>query len=147
MKKLLILTSFISFSTMAQTSATLLLKGVIPEVFTVGIVSEQNATMLDLTTNQNDLKVATLNERSNHKLGYKISFSSENHGKLKNDSHSITYTMKYGNQSVNLTGQSFNKVFTNASTVSSDLKISYSGSPDLASGTYTDTVTVTISAN
>ena len=150
MKKLhIILASMLTLPVYSQTMGTLLLKGEIPSIMSVVIVPETVSSNLPLTQSQTDLKIATINERSNDRDGYSISITSENLGKLMNTyGENLHYTMKYNGDNVNLAnGQSFSYVFTNASMKSRDLSVSYTADGNLSAGLYTDTITVTITGN
>lgn len=146
--KLFLITALTLFTLPAfsATSATLLLKGVVSPVLSVAIAPESAAANLDLSTSQTDLLVGTMTERSNNSTGYTLSFSSANNGKLINGAEYVSYTLKYGTTALTFP-QSISKSFTNAAPINTDLKISYIGNDSLMSGTYEDTVTVTITAN
>jgi hypothetical protein len=155
MKKLLMATALLTLttSTFAATSGTLLLRGSVPRILSITVTGETIAQTLDLTTNKTDLKVATVNEKSNSKTGYKITVASANLGKLKrtDGSEVFTYTMKYGNQAVNL-GSSQDLVISNVAgtvNVNKDVSVSYTGvaQDSMVEGTYEDTVTLSIAAN
>lgn len=152
MKKIILAASLtaLSFSSLAATTATLLLKGTINPIVSVQVTPEPIATTLDLTTTQASTKVATVQEKSNASSGYKVTISSLNQGILKNDQHSMIYTMSYGGQVLNLASpitQTNNA--TNAGAVNKNVTISYTGIPadQLMAGDYTDTITFTIAPN
>ena len=83
--KILVVTSLISlsFSSLAATSGTLLLKGEVGQVLSIAVTPESIATTLPLDESQSDTKVATVNEKSNLAGGYKVKVSSENVGKTR----------------------------------------------------------------
>lgn len=153
MKKLItaIAITTITASSFAATSGTLLLKGTIAPVVSIAVSAEAIASTLDLTASPANLKVASVNEKSNSNTGYKVTISSANLGVLKNGTaDSVTYTMTYDNASVNLASPAV-QTHTSAAAVNvnKDVKISYTGRPQdqLVAGDYTDTVTFTIAAN
>lgn len=139
--------------TLAATSGNLLLKGIVPEELSITVTPETIAASLPLDTTQADTKVATINEKSNSNTGYKVSISSSNLGNLVHESvssSSIAYTLKYDSTTVDLAnGDDF--TFNSAASVDTnkDVEISYTGVPhaSLIEGSYSDTVTFTISAN
>ena len=156
MKMFLSFTVFLSLSSsaFASTTGTLLLQGVVAKKVTIAVTSGTVASALDLETTQTDLKVATVNEQSNSKTGYKLSITSANLGKLKrtDGAEVFNYTLKYGGSAVGLTTAS-GTVFTNSAgsvvNVTKDLAISYTGVSGslMVEGTYADTITMNIAAN
>lgn len=153
MKHLLILAT-LAFSsiTFAATSGTLLLQGVVAKKLSITVSPETASAALDLTTSQTNLKVASVNEKSNSKSGYSVTISSTNHGNLKraDGPEVFAYTMKYGGSAVNLSaaGTSFNHTESSSVNIDKDLAISYTGATaeSMVEGTYTDTLTLNISA-
>ena len=152
MKKLLVLALLIS-NAQAATTGSLLLQGIIlpTRSITVTAVSGVN-TNLDLTTTQTDLKVATVNEKSNSILGYKVTITSLNLSKLKRSGGTevFPYTLKYNEISAPVSTVAGYSVTYPAGlvNVNRDLDISYTGvsAETLVEGTYQDTLTLTISA-
>jgi hypothetical protein len=156
MKNLLIALTF-SLTTSAVYSATvgtLLLQSNVPTKIAIVVTPVSVASALDLSTTQADLKVATVNESSNSKTGYKVTITSANLGKLKrtDGSEVFSYSLKYGGSAVGLSTAS-GSVFTNASAsivnVNKDLNVSYTGiTPEsMIEGTYQDTLTLNIASN
>lgn len=157
MKKLLIATALFaitSTSVFAATSGSLLLQGIVAKKVSIVVTSQAVASALDLETSQSDLKVASVNEKSNSKTGYKVTITSANLGKLKrtDGAEVFSYTLKYGGAAVGLS-TSAGTVFTNSSAssvnVNKDLAISYSGvaGETMVEGTYADTLTLNIASN
>jgi hypothetical protein len=64
----------------------LILRGNVPQILSIQVNAEAQATELDLSTSQNDLKVATVQEKSNSSTGYQVSISSANSGALLHES-------------------------------------------------------------
>jgi len=153
MKKFAIVASLLTLSTtsFAATSGTLLLRGSVQRVLSISVTADSVAQTLDLSNTKIDLKVATVNEKSNSKAGYKVSISSANLGKLKrtDGDEVFSYTMKYGNQDVNLGSAQDISNAAGIVNVNKDVSVSYTGiAQDLmVEGTYEDTVTFTIAAN
>lgn len=152
-KRILALSALILSSVAtAATTGSLILRGNVPDILSIEVTAEAIATTLDLSTTQADLKVATVQEKSNSETGYTVSISSANDGSLvrSGGSESITYTMKYNGVAVDLSGvDTFNNAAAAAVTVNKDVTISYVGQDfdDLVAGDYEDTVTFSIAAN
>lgn len=153
MKLLLALTlTTLSLGAMAQTSATLILKGQVAQVLKITLVEETLARNLPLSTTQTNSKVATVTETSNSASGYKVTLSSTNNGKLTrvNGTEKFPYTLSYGSQTgMDLTTPQSISNPALALARTQDVKISYQGVPaeQMTAGDYTDTVTFTIAAN
>lgn len=151
MKKLLILSVFIANSALAATTGTLNLIGIIPKKVEITVTSKPVASALDLETTASNLSVGTLTGKSNVNAGYKISVVSANAGKLVHSTVStefINYTLKIDAASVSLAGTGFLS-FTGKAPFTKDVNISYTGVDAFTKedGTYSDTLTFTISAN
>lgn len=153
MKKFLALTlTLTTLSSYAATSASLLLKGNVPEILSIGVTAETIAANLPLNVTQTNTKVATVQEKSNSKTGYKVTITSANQGKLVRNTgtEQFPYSLAYNNQALNLASP---VVITNtaaaAVTANKNVTISYTGvAHDLmVAGDYVDTVTFTIAAN
>lgn len=156
MKKFLAVTTLLALTTTsyAATTGTLLLQGVVTQKISVSVTPASAASTLDLTSNQTDLSVASVNEISNSKTGYKLTISSANLGKLKRTDGSdvFAYSMKYNGSAVAL-GSAAGTTITNSSAAAvnanKSVTISYTGAAaeTMVEGTYADTVTFTIAAN
>lgn len=156
MKKLLAGATILLMTTssFAATTGTLLLQGLVAQKISVFVTSQAIASTLDLSTSQTDLVVATMNEKSNSKSGYKMTISSVNLSKLKRTDglEVLSYTMKYNGSAVALSSAAGSTI-TNSSAssvnINRNVSISYTGiSAELmVEGTYADTVTFTIAAN
>ncbi len=147
--KLITLITFLIMTKYAftATSGSIILRGNVPRVLSVSIVSN-GSTSLDLGSTQNDLIIGYVNSLSNSSLGYKITFDSLNNGKLLNGTAFVAYSLKYDSTLLDLNGLSeINKSVIGLE--SKPLKISYIG-VDLESieaGDYEDVVTVSVVAN
>lgn len=159
MKKVLIASTILSFATLssafAATEGTLLLQGQIDPVLSLSVAGETGVhDDLDLTASPTGLKVAEVSENSNAANGYKIEVKSDNASSLKNGTlDSVAYTLSYGAGGPVTLTTSYQEV-KNAGVggvynVTEDVTISYTGraADQLAAGTYSDTVTFSISAN
>lgn len=153
MKKLITLSLLsLCFSSMAATQADLVLKGLVAPILDISISHEANASLLDLSQPANDVKVATLTEKSNYALGYKIKAKSTNAGKLAHptDANSfVNYTLKYDGLIVPLTNsptlvKSHDLI---KGTNNRILRITYTQPNNLSAGLHEDTVQFTIEAN
>jgi hypothetical protein len=136
----------------AGTSATLLLKGTIPQLLDISVTPETVAANLPLTITQSNTKVASVREQSNSNTGYRVSISSSNQGKLVrvSGSEQFPYSLSYDGQSLNLASAvTLTRSGASAVTVNKDVTISYTGAVDssMVAGDYTDNVTFTIAAN
>lgn len=157
MKKLLIATTLLTLTTtsFAATSGSVLLQGIVAKKVSITVTAEAVASALVLETTQSDLKVATAVEQSNSKVGYKVTVTSANLGKLKrtDGSEVFSYTLKYGGAAVGLSTSAGSIVTNSASAsvinVSKDMAISYTGvaAETMVEGTYADTLTVNIASN
>lgn len=136
----------------AATTGNLILRGKIQDILSIKVKAEADATTLDLATDQTDLKVASVQEKSNSASGYNVSIESANDGQLLRDGGTevFPYTMKYDGEAVDLsTISSFSNSASAAVSVNKDVTISYSGQgvEDMIAGDYEDTVTFSISLN
>lgn len=151
MKKSLLLLTLFSTSAFSATTGTLNLLGIIAKKVEITVSPKPAAITLDLETTASNLSVATLTGKSNVLLGYKISVSSANLGKLIHTSaptQFVPYTLKIDAASVNLTtGQQIS--YTGLGTYTKDVSISYTGVDGFSyqQGDYTDVVTFSIVAN
>ncbi|MBA2406253.1 MAG: fimbrial protein [Bdellovibrionales bacterium] len=151
MKKILAFTlALTSLSSIAATTGTLVLKGVVASKISIEVTPATIASSLPLETSQTNTKVASVREKSNSSSGYKVTISSANLGNLKSGAESFAYTLSYDGAALNLASP---VVQTHSSPASvnavKDVTISYTGVPaeDMVAGDYTDSVTFTIAAN
>lgn len=155
MKKIIALTALaLTTTAFGNTTGTLLLKGTVAEEVALAVTAETAASTLDLSASPTNLKVASVNEKSNSNTGYKIDLRSANGGLLKNGAlDSLGYEISYGGGSfvapttVDQTVKTQNTA--DVYDVDSDVNIRYTGKPavEMVEGDYTDTLTFTISAN
>ncbi len=156
MKKLVLASTLLVLTTtsFAATNGTLLLQGIVPHKMSLTVTADAGASALDLTTSQTDLSVASVNEQSNSRTGYKVSISSANLGQLKRAGGSdvFSYSLKYNGSAVDLSTASGTTITNStiaAANVSKAVTVSYTGiaSEQMVEGTYADTVTFSIAAN
>lgn len=141
----------------ATDSDTLFLKGKVNKKVSIVVTPEPGAILLDLSTTQLDLKVASVEERANVNAGYTVTITSANGGKLVNGSdsnYSVDYTLKYNNDPIVLASPAAGEneipyLTEQLAPIDRDVTISYAGDEeeDMLAGNYTDTVTFAISAN
>lgn len=137
---------------MADTSANLLLRGIVAPILEVSINHETLAQSLPMNRQVNNEKVGTITETSNSPAGYKIKARSAKGGKLVNASDAnsfVNYSLTYEGNNVPL-NTSATQIYTTQNlrgTYTKDLKISYNQPSNLSAGSYEDTVTFTIEAN
>lgn len=154
MKNFIVLsTLLISSSAFAATQGTLLLKGHVSKKVSIVVAAEAVASALDLETNQSNLKVATVTEKSNSNVGYTVAIKSANLGKLKRSGGNeiFNYSLTYAGATVNLSaaaGQTFTDSSVGPVTNTKDLVISYTGveAVTMAVGDYEDLLTLDIAA-
>jgi hypothetical protein len=154
MKKLIIAFALTAttLNAFAGTTATLLLKGNIPQILDISVAAETVASNLPLTVTQTNTKVATVTESSNSNTGYKITISSANQGKLVrvSGSEQFTYALAYDGSTVALSSaQTLTRSGASAVSVNKNVTVSYTGvqASSMVAGDYTDTVTFSIAAN
>lgn len=158
LKGLIVKTIFImtlllfSFPSLAVNTGSLLLKGQVQEILDIVVTPEAIAASLPLTISQTGTKVATVTERSNASLGYRVKMVSANLSQLKrtDGTEVFPYYITYNNLPVNLIDtQTYSYHDSAAVVVDRDIKIFYTGVPaeNMVAGEYTDTITFTISIN
>ena len=155
--KQLLLTAiiFLSITTNAASTGTLLLSGVVEPVNDISIAPTASATTLNITNGEITKLVATATETSNNLTGYKITMRSTNSSKLVHtidNSKFTTYTISYNGGpyiSLTTTDQEVKNVtsLNGLTTQSSDIKVNVVAYPTAPTGTYNDLVTISIAAN
>ncbi|HDQ14680.1 MAG TPA: hypothetical protein ENN41_07695 [Sediminispirochaeta sp.] len=146
----------------AQTTGELTLRGTVPEILEITVNAEPGSDSLDLTIDVQNLKVATVVERSNKKLGYTVTLESANAAATDSETgifsnedpevrDQLAYSLSYGGEAVSFSGG--NAIISDVSEKTSgqgsskELAISYNGASEFPyEGTYSDTLTFTISA-
>ncbi len=150
----LALSLFATTQTFAATTGTITLSGSVAAATAIVVTGVGGYNNLDLTTSQTNLQVANVREINNTANGYTVRMSSANAGALKNGTAgSITYTAKYNGVTANLAVAPVTVTSSPAANavvnVVKPLSISYTGvaADSLMAGTYSDTLTFTITAN
>lgn len=139
-------------------SATLNISGTVLAINELEIRPNADATALNIVGGETNKLVATVSERSNSFTGYNITMRSANASKLVNaaDSSGNTYTpytVTYGTSATVYTLTTADQVVKNQASlsalteVSSDVKVSVTAKTGAPAGTYSDTITISISAN
>ena len=146
----------------SATAAGITIQGAVSTSAAITVSPTAPYNVLDLGSDQTDLKVASVNEKCNKHNGYTVTLASENAvsngggtvaklvGALASP-ESLSYTMKYNSAAVTLVGGSATVANETTKTlgigVNKDLSISYLGAAaNLAADTYSDTLTLTIAA-
>lgn len=148
----LLLTWLLSSSSFAALTDTLSLSASVAETVSIEVTAGSGASNLDLETTAADLVIASVNEKSNSNTGYTVNIVSDNLGALKRSGGTETfgYALKLGSTSLNLStvaGHTITHSSAALADVTNDVKISYTGvsNATMVEGTYSDTVTFTIS--
>lgn len=157
MKKILLTTFmfFIFAPGFAATSGSLSVTGMIAVVNDLSVSSYSEATNLDIIGGENGTLVADISELSNNPDGYTIQLTSTNNGKLINTTNSIyqvSYQISYDNGAylspINTPNTVKNVYFLNQKTTDvSPIKIRFSPYVNAGSGSYEDSITLSIVAN
>lgn len=141
-------------SVFAATTGSITLSGSIPQTISIVVSGQGSYNNLNLSSSTTDLVVANVIERCNIMTGYSVSISSANNGQLKNGTlGQIPYTAKYNNTSFSLSSTPVTVTDVTSQTsivnVPKQLTITYSATDpeSIMAGTYSDTLTFTITAN
>ncbi|NBC28421.1 MAG: hypothetical protein GVY29_00340 [Spirochaetes bacterium] len=160
---LLALVAVGSFAQQTTDTGTLGLTGTVPKIVSITVADEAIASNLDLTTDVSSLLVATVTERSNVQAGYTVTVESANAAAAGTGSgffdssdagnnDTLNYSVTYGGNAVSYSSGAPATVTdagdkTASSGDSNEVRISYSGSSaNIYNGTYSDTLTFTITA-
>jgi hypothetical protein len=142
-------------------SAILQLSGTVTSVAELEVTPTALATALTLSEGVVNQKVATINERSNNLLGYTVSLTSANAVAAASSTPTLVrtggggetpiYTLTYNNLPVvflagNATITPLG-ILTGAGGVNKDLNITLAPGQVFTQGTYTDTLTLTLTNN
>lgn len=157
---LIALIACVGVAVFGQTNDTagITLTGVVQEKVEVTVTAESGSSSLDLTTNQTDLKVATVTEYCNMAGGYTLDIQTSTASASPSfysptTTQELVYSVKYdGNvvtfDSNGLADDVSSGTQTTSGALSKDLTISYSGSSAAltAASDYSDTLTFTITS-
>ncbi len=151
--KLLALTALMAGTAFSATSGNLLLSGIVPVNYAIVVTPDgTNNSTLDVLAGSTLKSVANVLETSNNPLGYKVQASSLNNGLLKNGTvDSVAYQLKYGAGALLSLTTTAQTVYTSplllvAASNTQNVKITHAAKASAMAGTYSDTVTFTISA-
>lgn len=157
MKKILLTTfMLLSFAQVfAATSGSLSVTGIIAVVNDISVSPYSQATNLNILGGESATLVADIAELSNNPDGYSIQLTSSNNGKLINSTNSIyqvSYQISYDNGGYLVPSNTPSTVktiyFLNQKTSDvSPVKIKFSPYTGAGSGSYEDSITLSIVAN
>ena len=146
-------------ASLADTTATLTIQGTVSSVTSISITPQNNYNDLDVSSGETDKVVGIATEKCNSRLGYTVTLSSLNAGTgsqafLKavtaGNSDVINYSITYNGTIVSLVSGSSEVTNvssrTAASGVTKDIAVTIAGSQWANTDTYTDTLTLDISA-
>jgi hypothetical protein len=138
----------------AGTTGSVTISGVVPAATAIVVTGSTGYNNLDLSTSATNLQVASVVETNNTTNGYTVTLASQNSGALKNGTlGSVAYTAQYNGTAVTLSSSAVSVTTAPAANTvvnaTKAFKVSYTGVPaaNLMVGTYSDTLTFTISAN
>ena len=150
---LIVVSTTAAASAFAATTGGITLQGTIAPATAITVTGTAPYNSLDLNTTQTNLLVANVREVNNTSTGYTVKLSSANNGLLANGAaDSIAYTATYNDSAVSLTSTPVAVTQSAPQNVvvntQKPFKISYTGVTDDSkmAGSYTDTLTFTISA-
>lgn len=139
----------------AQTPAEFVLTGSVPLINTAEVVPLPESQSLNILEGEFERLVARVNETSNSPRGYRVLVSSENGSRLKNSARPeafVNYSLSYGGApAVVLTN--FNQEVKRVPSVDglvtnvSEVRVTVDKQPQALVGLYTDTVSISISAD
>jgi hypothetical protein len=137
----------------ASDTGTLTLTGIVNVRYEISL--DNTSATVDILNGENKKLVATATETSNNLLGYKIQMSSVNGSKLVNSSDSTVstdYKVYYGSNPVPWTLTSAPQTVRSVSSLTgltntpSEIKVDVTAMPTAPAGSYSDTITIKISA-
>lgn len=137
----------------AASTGNITIYGTVPLACNITVTATTNATSgnpLDLSVNQTDVAVATVNEACNKNAGYTVTLASANSFKFVGQtlsSDQLSYSLKYN--SVAVSGPTITNAAARTASggVNKNLTLSLTGDASLGSQEYRDTLTFTIAAN
>lgn len=145
--------SLLSPGVFAATTGSVTLSGTVAASTAIVVTGQNNFNNLDLSTSTTDLTVATVREINNTSNGYTVTMTSQNAGQLKNGAvGQVAYTAKYNGTAATLSAipQTVTTAGPSGTVVNvlKNFQITYTGQPagSLMQGTYSDTLTFTITA-
>lgn len=146
--------ALVAFPAAASQTGSVALSGSVAISCSIGVSNIGNASTLNLTANQTNLTVATINENCNDRAGYSVVLATVNGtttGLLKGTGtgfDTVSYTVTYGGAAVTFAAGSATvtnvSTRTGASGVNDNINITYTGNTNLFNDTYTDTLNLTL---
>lgn len=139
----------------AQNSAELFISGNVALINTAEVFPLPESQSLNILGGELERLVARVNETSNNPRGYKVLVSSQNGSKLKHTTQPdvfVPYTFSYGG-APSIVLANFNQEVKRVPSVeglvttTSEVRVSLDKQPQALVGTYTDTVSISISAD
>lgn len=143
----------------AQSTATLTISGTVAPINSITIASQTGYNALDLVNGATAQVVGIATEKSNDKLGYKVTLSSANagataqaflKGALSGNTDTVNYSIQYNGTAVTLASGSAVVTTvaarTGSSGVTKNIAVTFAGNW-LTADTYSDTLTLTIAGN
>jgi hypothetical protein len=139
----------------AAQTGSITLSGTVAPSCNISVAPAPGYNSLDLAASQSNLKVATVTEQCNTRLGYTVKLSTANgttggvFAGSTGNAETLDYAVSYGGAPATFAAKE--ATVTNAATrtgssgIAKDLAVSYTGTP-LAADTYSDTLTVSITA-
>ena len=146
---------FFTESLPAQTSRELLISGIVPLINTAEITPTNESQSLNILDGEFNRLVATVAETSNSPRGYRVLASSVNSSRLIHTTQPtafVRYTLSYGGAPA-VVMTSFNQEVKRVPSVeglvtnNSEVRVTLDKEPQALVGTYTDTVSISISAD
>ena len=141
-------------SAYAATTGSIAISGSVPASTALVLTTVSGYNALNLSVTAANQPVANVQELNNTLNGYTVTLSSQNAGTLKNGTlGSLAYTARYNNAAVTLSSTAVAITTSGATTavvnLTKPLTVSYTGvaASDMMQGTYSDTLTFTITAN
>lgn len=139
----------------AQNSVDFFIAGTVPLINTAEVVPLPQSQSLNILDGEVRTLVAKVNETSNSPRGYRVLVSSENSSRLKHTTQPnvyVPYTFSYGGARPVIlanTNQEVKRVpsVEGLVTTTSEVRVSLDKQPQALVGTYTDTVSISISAD
>lgn len=154
MKLVLLSMLFLSpLATLAATTGGITISGVVPASTSITVTPLTGYNAIDFTAGASNLAVASVREKNNKVAGYVVTMASANAGKFKNGSNELVYTARYNGVAATLsvtpqTVTSQGSQLTPVNTLKAlDISFTSTLAEDMLEGTYSDTLTFTITAN
>lgn len=131
-------------------SDTLVVSGIVQPTCNIQVTALASATQLNITAGENNTKIASVKESTNNANGYKVSLSSLNNGRLVNGALNFAYQISYNGGGLISPASAATVVKTKSGPLASavvedsDVKITFPAQASALAGTYSDTLTFTL---